>query len=159
MENQGVQIWAGDQVAVGGNVQGDLQQVPAVQAENGAAICADVADLFQFCLQTGHRVQGGGKDDVVDFAGGIVLFVDVADSPASRKRTVPRQAAGTSAATPAAYSSFSRNSPSSAGSSLARISASQPGCAMSPVPTMFTPFNCAHFHRCSKVRSALVARL
>ena len=65
-------------------------------------------------------------------------------STVSMKRTGARQAAGTWSRIALSCPGFSRNRPSSAGSSFSSSSSIQPGCTKSPVPTTRMPFNWAH---------------
>ena len=69
----------GDELRVRTRVQGQLQQIPAVQPQDGPPVGADVADGLQFGGQLVRRLQGGEEDQVVDLPGPPVPFVDAAD--------------------------------------------------------------------------------
>ena len=69
----------GDELRVGADLQRQLQQVPAVQPQNGTAVGVDVADGLQPGGQLVRRLQGREQNDVVDLPGLSVLFVDGAD--------------------------------------------------------------------------------
>ena len=145
MENHGVQMWAGMRWQRGSISSDDLEQVARVQAEDRAPVGADVADAFEpwpGASATASSV--GAKTTLCTLRVGAVALVDVADLAGEHEAHLRRgRRRGTSAGTAAASSGLRRKRPSSAGSSLSRISCSQPGWAMSPVPTMCTPLSCA----------------
>ncbi len=60
-------------------LQGDLQQVPGVQPQDGPPVRADVADGLQLPGEEVGGLQGGQQDHAVDLPGPAVLFIDGAD--------------------------------------------------------------------------------
>lgn len=60
-------------------VQGQLQQIPAVQPEDGPAVGADVPDGLQLGGQQVRRLQRGEKDKVMDLPGLSIPLIDGAD--------------------------------------------------------------------------------
>ena len=78
-----------DQVAAFVDFQGGLKQVARVEPQDRAAIRADIADAFEAGLQTPHRIEVRGKQQVVDLAGLAMSFVDVADLTAEQKAHLP----------------------------------------------------------------------
>ena len=72
---------SGDELRVRAGVQGQLQQVPAVQAQNGPPVGVDVADGLQPGGELVRRLQRGQQDQVVDLPGFAVALVDAADLP------------------------------------------------------------------------------
>ncbi len=65
----------GDKYGLRAHVQGDLQQVPTVQPQNGPAVRVQVADGLQPAGQHFGVLQTGQKDQVVDLADLSVLFI------------------------------------------------------------------------------------
>lgn len=55
----------GDEFGLWAGLQGQLQQIPAVQPQNGAAVRVDVADGLQPDGQFFRRFQAGEEDQVV----------------------------------------------------------------------------------------------
>ena len=72
----------GDKQGLRATGKGDLQQVPAVQAQNGPAVGTNVADGFQPAGQGVRRLQAGQQDEVMDLTGAAVALIDAADLPA-----------------------------------------------------------------------------
>ena len=72
---------SGDEFRVRAGVQGQLQQVPTVQPQNGPSVGVDVADGLQPGGELVRRLQRGQQDQVVDFPGSAVALVDAADLP------------------------------------------------------------------------------
>ena len=62
MAKCGVQIWAGISSAAVTGIQRQLQQVPAVQPQDGTAVGADVANGLQPGRELIRRLQGGQKN-------------------------------------------------------------------------------------------------
>ena len=71
----------GDKLSLRAGLQGQLQQVPAVQTQNGPPVGVDVADGFQPGGQLVRRLQIGQEDQVVDLSGLSVPLIDGADLP------------------------------------------------------------------------------
>ncbi len=88
----------GHQVGAVAGFQGDLQQVPGVQAQDRAAVGAEVADAAQPPVE----LLGGGEirhvAEVVDLAGALAVLVDGGDLHGQHEPHLPaaggRQAAG-----------------------------------------------------------------
>ena len=59
----------GDKLRLRTGIQRQLQQVPAIQPQNGAAVGADIAHRLQAGGQLLCRLQGGEENQVVDLAG------------------------------------------------------------------------------------------
>ena len=75
----------GDQLRVRAGLQDQLQQVPAVQAQDGPPVGVDVADGLQPDRRLVRRLQAGEQDQVVDFAGLAVPLIDAADLPGDQE--------------------------------------------------------------------------
>ena len=75
----------GDEDGFWAGFQGDLQEVPAVQPQDGPPIGVDVADGLQPPGEGVRRLQAGKEDQVVHLAGAAVFLVDVADLPGDDK--------------------------------------------------------------------------
>ena len=75
----------GDQHGLRAGLQGNLHQVPAVQAQNGPSVRVQVADGLQPEGELLRRLQGGQQDHIMNLAGAPVLFVDGADFPGYHK--------------------------------------------------------------------------
>ena len=71
----------GDEFGLWAGLQGQLQQIPAVQPQNGAAVRVDVADGLQPDGQFFRRFQAGEEDQVVHLPRPPVALVDAADLP------------------------------------------------------------------------------
>ena len=71
----------GDELRVRAGLQRQLQQVPAVQAQDGPPVGVDVADGLQPGGELIGGLQGGEQDQVVDLPGPAVPLVDGADLP------------------------------------------------------------------------------
>ena len=69
----------GDEHGVRRGLEGDFQQIAAVQTENGTAVGMDIPDRFQTQGQLLRRLQAGEQDQVMHLADASVLFVDGAD--------------------------------------------------------------------------------
>ena len=158
IENQGVQMWAG--------IRWQRSSMPRMISSKSRESSPRIgrpsermlpirSSAVWMCSTTSSE---GAKMTLCTLRVGAVPLVDVADLAGQHKAHPPRQAAGVDLFDAAATSGFSRYRPSSAGSSLARISCSQPGCEMSPVPTRCTPLIWAQRARLSNVRSFDVAR-
>ena len=78
-----------DEIALRIGLQHNFQQITRIQPQDRAAIRANVTDAFQPCLQPFQRGKGGHKDQVVDFANGVVFLVDVADLTTQQKAHRP----------------------------------------------------------------------
>ena len=78
-----------DEIALWVGLQHNFEQIARIQPQNRAAIRTNVADPFQPCLQPFQRGKGGHKDQVVDFANGVVFLVDVADLTTQQKAHRP----------------------------------------------------------------------
>jgi hypothetical protein len=75
----------GHEVAVLAGLEGDLEQVARVQAQDGPAVGAEVADPSERGGEPGHRVQVGQIDQVVHLARMVVALVDRGDLDAQRE--------------------------------------------------------------------------
>ena len=71
----------GNEFRAGAGLQRQLQQVPAVQSQDGPAVGADVADGLQPGRELVRRLQRGQEDQVVDLSSLAVALVDAADLP------------------------------------------------------------------------------
>ncbi len=69
----------GDKDSVRAGLQGDLQKIPAVQAQNGPPVGVEIPDGLQLVGELFSRLQGGKEDQAVNLAGSAVLFIDGAD--------------------------------------------------------------------------------
>ena len=87
----------GHQLPLGGDLQQQLQQVPAVQLQDGPPVGVKVAAQgLQPGRQPAGLLQAGQEEQAVDLAGAAVLFVDGADLPRHQEEGVrpggrPRQ--------------------------------------------------------------------
>ena len=72
-------------MAGGIDVEDDLEQVARIEAQNRAAVGADVADFFQRSLDFCHGVEVRREDHVMDLARLAVLFIDAADFAAQQE--------------------------------------------------------------------------
>ena len=77
--NQGVQIWAGDEIRAGVRFQGDLQQVPGIEAQDRPSVRVQVADPGQAVHHPLRRLEIRGVDQVVDLSRLVELLVDGRD--------------------------------------------------------------------------------
>jgi hypothetical protein len=66
----------GHQVAAGAALQGDLQQVPGIEPEDGPAVRGQVADLGQRRGDAVRGLEARRVDQVMDLAGPLVATVD-----------------------------------------------------------------------------------
>ncbi len=149
----------GDQIGVRPALQGDLQQVPRVEPEDGPAVRVEVADRARASRAgappcRGWRRRSGGGPSA---SGPPSCRWWRSPPPAGTGPARGRTAAGCRS-TSRSISGRSRNSPGSAGTSLVRISSNQAGWVKSPVPTTVIPFRRAQSARCSRSASRLVAR-
>ena len=62
-----------------GRFNADLDEIPAVQTQNGPPIRFQIADITQPGIQPLHRFEAGHQHHVVHLAGLVVLFVNHAD--------------------------------------------------------------------------------
>jgi hypothetical protein len=62
--------------SLGTGLQGDFEQYLAVKPENGPAVGMDIADCLEFFAQALRGIEIGKNDDVMDFAGLAVFFVN-----------------------------------------------------------------------------------
>ena len=72
-------------MAGGIGVEDDLEQVARIEAEDGAAVGADIADPLQTGLQLLDCVKRRRKDHVMDLAGLTTSLVDIADLAAQHE--------------------------------------------------------------------------
>ena len=79
----------GDEDIVFVGLQDDLQQVPGIQPQDGAAVRGDIAELSQPVLDLLHRLEVRGQDHMVNLAGLVALLVDGADLRGEHKTNVP----------------------------------------------------------------------
>ena len=75
----------GNQLRVRTGLQGQLQQVPAVQTQDGTAIRADIPHRLQPGRHLVRRLQAGEEYQMVDFPGLAVPLVNAADLPGDEK--------------------------------------------------------------------------
>ena len=69
----------GNEIGAGVRFQGDLQQVPGIEAQDRASVRVQVADPRQAVHHPLRRVEAGGVDQVVDLARLVELLVDGRD--------------------------------------------------------------------------------
>ena len=79
----------GDKLGLRAGIQSQLQQVPAVQSQDGPPVGVDVAGGLQPGGQLIGRLQGGQKDEVMDLTGLAVAFIDTADLAGDHKQRAP----------------------------------------------------------------------
>ena len=75
----------GNKLRIRAGLQRQLQQVTAVQPQDGAAVGADIAHGLQAGGQFVRRLQRGQQDQIVDLPGLAVALVDAADLPRDHK--------------------------------------------------------------------------
>ena len=79
----------GDEDVVFVGLQDDLQQVPGIQPQDGAAVGGDVAELSQLVLDLLYGLEVRGQDHMVNLAGLVALLVDGADLRGEHETNVP----------------------------------------------------------------------
>lgn len=85
-----------DQHAVRAGLQQDLQQIPAVQAEDRSAVGMDITDPLKTQRKCIRRSEARQQDHIMHFSRFTVLFIDRADLAGKHKtRFSSPQAAGT----------------------------------------------------------------
>ena len=77
---------SGDIDRLGTGFQQNLQQVPAVQAQDGPAVAVQVAGLLQALGQPFGVSQAGQQDQMVYLAGAPVPLIDGADLPGHQEK-------------------------------------------------------------------------